>query len=188
MGSATRKTVERIETIVQGCGLQPTDRRVVREARDAAWTARQSSGKGHDGVFCGAALELEDGTLVTGRNSPLMHAGSSLILNAAKQLAGIPHEIPLLPEPVLESIGRMKQEILGSRNASLSVDETLTALAISAPQNPSARVAIEKLGALKGADVHMTHMPSPGDEAGLRRLGVNLTSDPNYASRELFVT
>ena len=188
MGSATRKTVERIETILQGCGLQPTDRRVVREARDAALAARKAAGKGHDGVFCGAALELEDGGIVTGRNSPLMHAGSSLILNAAKQLAGIPHGIPLLPEPVLGSIGHMKQEILGSRNASLSVDETLTALAISAPQNPSAQVAIEKLGALRGADVHMTHMPSPGDEAGLRRLGVNLTSDPNYASRELFVT
>ncbi|MBM4142381.1 MAG: DUF1846 domain-containing protein [Lentisphaerae bacterium] len=188
MGFAVRETVDRIETIMEACDLQPEMRDVVGAAREAADGARRASGKGHDGVFCGAALGLGEGAIVAGRNSPLMHASSSVVLNAVKRLAGVPREIPLLSEHVIESIARMKQEVLESRNASLSLDETLIALAISATQNPTARVAIEKLRELRDCEVHLTHMPAPGDEAGLRRLGVNLTSDPNYASRELFVT
>jgi len=117
-----------------------------------------------------------------------MHAASSVVLNAAKRLAGIPHEIALLPGHVIESISHMKQELLESRNASLSLDETLIALAISATQNPTAQVVLEKLRELADCEMHVTHMPTPGDEAGLRRLGVNLTCDPTFASRELFVT
>ncbi len=188
MGSATRKTVDRIETIMEACDLSPECRSVVGKAREAADSARRDAGKGYEGVFSGAALELSGETIVQGRNSPLMHASSSVVLNAAKHLAGIPHEIPLLSDTVMESIARMKQEVLESRNASLSLDETLIALAISATHNPSAQVAIEKLELLRGCDVHLTHMPTPGDEAGLRRLGVHLTSDPSFAGRELFVT
>jgi uncharacterized protein (UPF0371 family) len=188
MGFATRETVDRIETLMEAGDLQPEHRNVVGAAREAADEARQAAGKGHEGIFCGAALELRDGTIIPGRNSPLMHAASSVVLNAAKRLAGIPHEIPLLAEQVIESIARMKQEVLESRNASLSLDETLIALAISATQNPTAQVAIVKLGELRNCEVHLTHMPTPGDEAGLRRLGVNLTSDPSFAGRELFVT
>jgi len=188
MGFATRETVDRIETIMEACDLRPELRQVVTAAREAAAGAREAAGKGHEGVFCGAALELRDGAIVPGRNSPLMHAASSVVLNATKRLAGIPREIPLLSNSVIESIARMKQEILESRNASLSLDETLIALAISATHNPTAQVAIEKLSDLRDCEVHLTHMPTPGDEAGLRRLGVNLTSDPSFAGRELFVT
>ncbi|HPT99292.1 MAG TPA: DUF1846 family protein, partial [Armatimonadota bacterium] len=65
--------------------------------------------------------------------------------------------------------------------------ETLIALSISAATNPTSQLAMEQLKELRGCDVHMTHMPSPGDEGGLRRLGVNLTSEPNFATRDLFV-
>ena len=82
----------------------------------------------------------------------------------------------------------MKEEVLDSRNASLSLEETLIALAFRATQNPTAHAAIQKLGELKNCEIHLTHMPTPGDEAGLRRLGVNLTSEPSFATRELFVT
>jgi uncharacterized protein (UPF0371 family) len=188
MGFATQDTVNRIEVIMESLDLRPERRKVVVAARDAARDARKESGKGHEGVFCGAALELPDGANVPGRNSPLMHAASSVVLNAAKQLAGIPHEIPLISDNVIESITRMKEEVLDSRNASLSLDETLIALAISATQNPTAQIAMGKLNDLHNCEVHLTHMPTPGDEAGLRRLGVNLTSEPNFASRELFVS
>jgi uncharacterized protein (UPF0371 family) len=188
MGFATRETVDRIERIMKELDLGPERRSVVGPAREAADKAREMADKGHEGVFCGAAMELSDGSIVTGRNSPLMHAASSLVLNASKVLAGIPREIPLLSENVLDSIARMKQEVLGSRSASLSLDETLIALAISATQNPTAGVVVEKLSELRNCEMHVTHMPTPGDEAGLRRLGVNLTSEPNFASRELFVT
>ena len=188
MGFATRDTVDRIEMIMEGMDIKQERRRVVGPARQAADDARSAAGKGHAGVFCGAALELPDGEIVTGRNSPLMHAVSSATLNAAKKLAGIPHEIALLSENVISSVATMKRDLLGSRNASLSLDEALIALAISGTQNPTAKVVIEKLGELRNCEMHVTHMPTPGDEAGLRQLGLNLTSEPNFASRELFIT
>ena len=188
MGFATRETVDRIAMIMEGMDLKQERRPVVEPARRAAEEARTAAGKGHEGVFCGAAIELPGGDIITGRNSPLMHAASSATLNAAKKLAGIPHELPLLSESVVESVAKMKRELLGSRNASLSLDEALIALSISATQNPTAKVVIEKLGELRNCEMHVTHMPTPGDEAGLRRLGLNLTSEPNFASRELFVT
>jgi uncharacterized protein (UPF0371 family) len=187
MGFATRDTVARIEMIMQSMDLKQERRHVVVPARQAAEEAC-SAGKGHDSVYCGAAIELSNGDIVTGRNSPLMHAASSVTLNAAKELASIPHEIPLLSVNVIESVATMKRELLGSRNASLSLDETLIALAISATQNPTAKLVMEKLSLLQGCEMHVTHMPTPGDEAGLRQLGLNLTSEPNFASRELFIT
>jgi len=188
MGFATLDTVNRIEMIMEANELSLEDRSVVGKAREAAQAARRVSGKGHEGVFCGAALELSDDTIVEGKNSPLMHASSSVVLNAIKRLAGIPQEIPLLAESVIQSVVQMKEDVWESRNASLSLDETLIALAFSATQNPTAKAAIQRLGELNNCEVHLTHMPTPGDEAGLRRLGVNLTSEPNFASRELFVT
>lgn len=117
-----------------------------------------------------------------------MHASSSLILKAVKKLAGIPDQIPLLPNSIIESISHLKGEILQSKTVSLNLVETLMGLSISAASNPSAELAMAKLKELRDCEVHVTHIPSPGDEAGLKRLGVNLTSDPNFASKNLFMT
>jgi uncharacterized protein (UPF0371 family) len=76
---------------------------------------------------------------------------------------------------------------MNEKNISLDLDETLIALSLSAATNSAAELALEKLKELRGCDAHMTHMPTPGDDAGLRRLGINLTSDPNFASRNLFI-
>ena len=125
--------------------------------------------------------------IVTGKNSPLMHAASSLVINAIKHLAGIPDMIQLLPEYITESVRNLKTDILNEKSVSLDLEETLIALAISSTTNPAAQLALEKLKELKGCEVHMTHIPTPGDEAGLRRLGVNLTSDPNFSTKDLFI-
>ena len=82
----------------------------------------------------------------------------------------------------------MKKHILKKRTVSLDLEETLIALSISAMSNPAAQLAVEKLGDLSGCEIHMTHIPTPGDEAGLKRLGVNLTGDPNFSSKSLFIT
>jgi uncharacterized protein (UPF0371 family) len=74
-----------------------------------------------------------------------------------------------------------------TQEVSLDLDETLIAMGISATSNPAAQIAVEKLPELRNCEVHMTHMPTPGDEAGLRKLGVNLTSDPGFSSRDLFI-
>ena len=184
MGVVNTDTVQRTELLMEEMGVGARDRRVVQPAADAARRAHET-GKGNDGVYCGAAIELADGTIVTGTNSPLMHASSSLVLNAVKQLAGIPDTIHLLSPAIVAAVSHLKQDVLSSRSVSLDLEETLIALTVSAATNPTAQLAMEQLKRLAGCEVHLTHVPSRGDEAGLRKLGVNLTTEPEMASRNL---
>jgi uncharacterized protein (UPF0371 family) len=186
MGFADKETVQRVELFAEDFNLKPTDRSVVEPARQAAVDA-QAQNKGNEGIYCGAAMELADGTIVTGSNSPLMHAASSLIIHAIKHLAGIPEKIKLLPPSITDTVRNLKTEILNEKSISLDLEEALIALSISAITNPAAQLAVEKLKELRSCEMHMTHIPSPGDEAGLRRLGVNLTTDPNFATKDLFI-
>jgi len=186
MGLADRETVQRVELLVEYFNLQPESRKVVPPAREAAIRA-QKENRGNEGIFCGAAIALKDATIVTGSNSPLLHAASSLVLNAIKHLAGIPDKIKLLPDYIMNSVRNLKTEILNEKTISLDLEETLIALTVSATTNPAAQLAMEKLKELHNCEVHMTHIPTPGDEAGLRRLGVNLTSDPNFSTKNLFI-
>ena len=187
LGFVDRDTVERVELLMEELKIKPVDRRVVQPARKAASEVKKKN-KGSDGIFCGAAIELKNKKIITGKNSPLMHAASSLILNAIKKLAGIPDKIHLLSPNIINSIGNLKKSISSNKTASLDLEEALIALSISVATNPTAQIAMEKLKELQGCEVHMTHIPTPGDEAGLRRLGVNLTSEPNFSSKSLFVT
>ena len=88
---------------------------------------------------------------------------------------------------VLDAACSMKRNVLGSRRISLDLDETLIALAVSTTGNPAAKLAAAQLCKLSGCEMHITHMPTPGDEAGLRKIGINLTCDAKFASRDLFV-
>jgi len=185
MGLVDGAIAERVELLMEDLDVGPLHRRVVAPARQAALEAERT-GKGHKGIYCGAAIALPDGTLVTGKNSPLMHASSSLILNAIKVLAGIPDKIHLLAPNIIDSIAGLKKHILNARSISMDVEETLIALSISAASNPATQLAMEQMKHLRGCEAHLTHIPRPGDEAGLRRLGVNLTSDPNFSSKALF--
>jgi uncharacterized protein (UPF0371 family) len=187
MGVSVKKTVQRAELLMKELNLNELDRRVVKHAREAS-IAAQKKGKGHEGIFAGAALELKNGKIVTGKNSFLMHSASSLVLNAIKELAGIPDNIHLLSPNILSSISKLKSEVFNHKSLSLNLEETLIALSISADFNPSAKVAMEKLKELNSCEMHSTHIPTPGDEAGLRRLGLNITSDPNFSSNRLFIT
>lgn len=187
LGFTNQETVERAELLMKELNLKPEDRPVVPLAREAAVEA-QIKGKGNNGIYVGAALELRDERVVKGYNSPLMHAASSAVLNALKQLAGIPDHIHLLSPAVLEQAAYLKQNILGGKALSLDLTEVLTCLAITAPTSPATQLALDKLKDLKGCEMHLTHMPTPGDETGLRRLGINLTSDPVFVSKNLFIS
>ncbi len=187
MGLVDKETLNRIISIMDNVGAKVEDRKVVLPAREAAKDA-EKSGKGHDGIFCGAAIELHDGTIITGKNSPLLHASSSLILNAAKHLAGLPDKMYLLPENMIDSVTYLKKDILNGKMVSLDVDETLIVLGISALSNPAAKMALENLKWLRDCEVHLTRIPTPGDEAGWRKLKVNLTCDPEYSSKSLFIS
>jgi uncharacterized protein (UPF0371 family) len=145
-------------------------------------------GKGNKGVFVGAAMELKDGSVVTGKNSPLMHAASALIINAVKRLAEIPDRIPLLTPSIIESVGELKKNVFGAKTVSLDLSEVLICLSINAATNPMAHMALDKMKELQGCEVHITHIPTPGDDSGLRRFGINLTTDPHFTSKHLLVT
>ncbi len=186
MGIVDKEILQNAEAIMKKSGATTEDRKVVMPARKAAEDA-QRKGKGNNGIFCGASIELKDGTIITGKNSQLMHAASSLILNATKYLAGIPDEMYLLPQNIIDSTTYLKKEVLKGKMVSLDLEETLISLSISATSNPAAQMAVEKLVLLNGCEVHLTHIPTPGDEAGLRKLGVNLTSDPDFSSKCLFI-
>jgi len=171
--------------LMEKLSLRPESRIVVVPAREAAEEAQRKQ-EGHKGIFCGAAIELHDGRVITGRNSPLLHAASSLVLKAIKAIAGIPEEVDLLPPHIIESVSKVKKDVLKKKSISLNLEETLIALSISAHQNPAVQLALEKLDELRGCEVHLTHIPTPGDEAGLKNIGVNLTSEPNFSSKDLF--
>jgi len=186
MGLAGKSDAERVKELMDQLEIKPTDRETVEPARQAAIEGQQN-GKGNEGIYCGAAIELSDGSVVTGKNSALMHAVSALVLNTVKQLAGIPDEIHLLAPNIIQGITSLKKDILNMRAVSLDLEETLIALGVSVTSNPSAQLAMEKLKELTGCELHSTHIPTPGDEAGLRRLGVNATSDPDFATKFLFM-
>ena len=187
LGTTDRDSVARADALMQKLGLKPEDRIPVEAARQAAQNAKEA-GKGKAGgeIVSGAAIQLKDGRIVTGRNSDEMHAAAAMMLNAVKALAGIPAQIPLIAPNVIQSIAHMKHDILKGGYTSLNLDEALIGLAISCTTNPTAQIATEKLNELRGCEVHMTHIVTPGDEAGLRRLGCRFTSDPYFASNALF--
>ena len=188
LGLEDGDAVRRIEALMEEFELKPEDRSVVLPSRDAASRAEDKADKGHRGVFSGAAVELPSGEIATGHNSPLMHASSALVINAVKMLAGIPDHLHLISPTVVESIGMLRKDLLGRGSISLNLEETLIALSINSTTNPSAHQAMLQLPKLSGCELHLTHLPTPGDERGLRRLGVNLTCDPCFASNKLFVS
>jgi len=186
-GSSEEPAVERVVTLMKSLGLSPSDRRVVQFARKAAEDCLRE-GKGYRGIHSAAAIELRDGRVVTGKNSPYMHASASAVMNAIKALAGIPDELHLLLPHVMDKIVQMKADILQNKYASLNLDEMLVALASCSTMNTVAEAAMKKLRELRKCEMHLSHIPSTGDEAGLRRLVLRYTCEPVYASNDLYVT
>lgn len=187
MGLIDADTVQRAEMIMDNIGAKVEDRKTVTAAREAALAAEKNR-NGRDGIYVGAAMELKDGTIITGKNSNIMHAAASLILNASKHLAGLPDNLHLLPINIMNSLNYLKKDILRGKRLSLDAEETLIALSISAISNPAAQMALEMMKEMEGCEVHITHIPSSGDEAGLRKLGVHLTCDPDFSSKSLFIS
>lgn len=179
-GIGTKETVQRSRAIMDKAGLSEDMRPTVPVAREALEDAIRR-GKNKDGITCAASLQLKDGRMVSGHNSALMHASSALVFNALKVLAGIDKSIELIPREVLNSIRQMKK-VLNERGISLNLDEALICLAMSAPINPVAKKALACLPQLRGCESHMSHIPSAGDSSGLRKLGINVTSEPKFPS------
>ena len=157
-------------------GITPQDRLVVPAAME---TAEKTGGPA-------AAIQLEDGSIITGKTSDLLGASAGLLLNALKELAGIPHEIHVISPSAIEPIQSLKTDYLGGHNPRLHTDEVLIALSISAASNPDAKKAMEQLPRLRGCEVHTSVMLSDVDRKTFKKLGVNLTCEPKYESGNLY--
>ena len=169
-GSVLDEEVRKLELMMNQAGVKASDRRVVA----AALEKEQATGGP------AAAMELPDGTIITGKTSNLLGASSALLLNALKHFGGI-HEDTLLMSPaVIEPIQNLKVEHLGNINPRIHTDETLIALSICAATSPEAKCAMEQISRLKGCEVHSTVILSAVDERTFKRLGVNLTCEPKY--------
>ena len=169
-GKGSDETIRKLDLLMRKVGAEPEIRRVVAPAlARAAETGNPA-----------AAMELPDGTIVTGRTSDLLGASSALLMNALKKLAGMPDEMHLISPVVLDPIQHLKVDHLGNRNPRLHTDETLIALSICAATNPMAELALRQLDKLRGCDVHSSVMLSAVDEKTFKRLGVNLTCEPKF--------
>ena len=108
-------------------------------------------------------------------------------MNAVKILAKLPDDLFLLSPQVIDSVSQLKKKIYKNKGVSLDLGETLTALSVSVPTNPAAQLAMKKLSRLAGCEMHISHLPTPGDELALRKLGIHVTSEPRFTSRNLFM-
>ena len=133
-----------------------------------------------------AAMELEDGRIITGKTSDLLGASAALLLNALKELAGIPHEVHVISPDAIHPIQELKTHYLGSKNPRLHTDETMIALSVSAATNPDAKLALEQIPNLKGCQVHTSVMLSSVDILAFRKLGVDLTCEPKFEKSKKF--
>ena len=133
-----------------------------------------------------AAIELADGTIVVGKNGPLLGAASSALLNALKKLAGIDQEIDLVSARAIEPIQTLKTTYLGSKNPRLHTDEILIALSSSVSENEYAAKAMEQIPNLKGCDIHSTVILSQVDQVTCGKLGMHLTCTPQYETNKLY--
>ena len=131
-----------------------------------------------------AAIELSDGTVITGKTGPLLGATASALINALKYLAGIPQETDLVSAAAIEPIQTLKTNYLGGKNPRLHTDEILIALSSSAASSELAAAAMHQLPNLKGCDVHSTVLLSSVDSSTLNRLGMYLTCDPVYEEED----
>ncbi len=133
-----------------------------------------------------AAIELPDGSVITGKTTPLMGASSAMLLNALKTVAGLDDDLKLLSPTIIEPIQHLKVEHLGNHNPHMHIDEILIALTICASTDPKAEQAMVALDSLKGCEVHSSVILSSTDEVTFQRLGVNLTCEPVYQTKKLF--
>lgn len=176
-GVIDKKTLEKMDLLLIRARISETDLPPVAAAREAMRMAKKDKEKGEREIYCGAAIELKSGKIITGKNSFLLHAEAACILNTIKYLAKIPDEIHLLSPQIIESFKEIKENVLKEESKSLELNEVLVALAISSPANPTIKTALEKLPELRNCYLHTTHLPSLGDETIFRKLGIWITTD-----------
>ena len=168
--------IYKLELLMKQAGTSIADRTVVAAANKRAEETGEPA----------VAIELPDGTIVTGKTSALLGASSAMLLNALKKLAGIEKKVKLIAPEIIEPIQKLKVGHLGNRNPRLHTDEVLIALSICAVNEPKAALALKQLEKLKCCEVHSTVILSSVDENVFKKLGINLTCEARYETKKLF--
>ena len=167
-GNVSKEVVSKIEILMQKMNITINDRAVVQPALDKEIIT---------GTPC-AALQLTDGTIVTGKTGELLGATAATLLNALKVLGGVDDSIDLISSTLIEPIQKLKVNHMGSSNPRLHTDEILLSLAVCAATNPIAKLALDQLPKLKGAQLHSSVILSHVDEKTLKKLGISVTCEP----------
>jgi len=167
-GKCTENEVNKLSLLMKRAKLTISDRKCVVAARERLEKAEKAT----------AAMELEDGTILTGETSPLLGPSAALLLNAIKHLAGIAHNVKLIPQTMIQPIQKLKVDYLHGHNPRLHTDEVLVAISMMGRLDENCRLALERLPNLKGAQVHSTVMLSEVDRKTWNKLGIGLTCDP----------
>ena len=175
-GMSEQSEAGRIEILMNAMNISVSDRPVVKAALDKAELTKGPA----------VAMMLEDGKIITGKTSSLLGASSSMLLNALKELGGIPDDIELLSHTIIEPIQKLKTGVLGNHNPRLHIDEVLIALSICAVTNATAKKALDQLSKLKGLEAHSSVILSRVDEQTFKKLGVNITCEPKYQTKKLY--
>ena len=175
-GTSTEEEVFKIELLMKQAHITVNDRTVV----DAALKRAEETGAP------AAALELPDGSIITGKTSTLLGASAALLLNALKKLAGIEDEVHIISPSAIEPIQKLKTSYLGSKNPRLHTDEVLIALSISAATNETAQLALDQIPKLRGCQVHTSVMLSEVDVKQFKKLSIQLTSEAKYENKKLY--
>ena len=182
-GKITADSLERSELLMKEVNAKEDDRAVVNAAREYAEYKRRCDKYVNVVVM---AIEMPDGTVVTGRSSRRMVAAAAAVLNAAKTIAGIDDEKYVIAPNVFRDIQDLKANILKHDRTSLNVEEILTALSISAERNPCAQLACRQLEGLSGCKAHCTAILSDREDQTLRSMGIDVTCDPEYVTTNLY--
>ena len=183
-GQTEKDTFERVKLLMQQLNLREYDRLVVPVARNYSELLKHKFNRTES---CSVvSIELRNGDMLTGRTTKVMDATAALVLNAIKHLANISDNIHLISPVVLEPIKELKRKTLGNKTSALSCEEVLIALSISAATNPTAQVAMEKLIELRDCRAHSTTILSLSNEETFRKLGIDVTSDAEYATDNLY--
>ena len=175
-GSCTEEEVFKTEMLMNQAGITVHDRPVV----DAALKRAEESNAP------AAALELQDGRIITGGTSDLLGASAALLLNALKELAGIKHARHVISPEAIEPIQKLKVNYLGSKNPRLHTDEVLIALSVSAATDETAQLALDQLPKLKGCQAHTSVMVSSVDMKQFKKLSIQATFEPKYEKKAVF--
>lgn len=167
-GACNDNEISKIQMLFNQAKINTDYRRVTVSAKERLKETGHTS----------ASIELEDGTIISGNSSELLGCSAALLLNATKYLAGIDHELKLIPQSMIEPIQYTKIQYLGGRNPRLHSDEILVALSVLSEQDDNCRLALEQLPKLRGCQMHATVMLSEVDQKIFKKLGVNLTCEP----------